>query len=181
MSRHTAQILRFADLPNSQPTAFQLEPNAETCAQLAQELELLGLRKLRLTGELRPVGKQDWELTATLGATVVQACVATLEPVTTRIDAPLRRLYVAEYTEPEAPEIEMPEDDTVEALPGELDLGELTIEALSLALPLYPRADGAEAVTVQVTEPGKTAMTDEDARPFAGLAALKDKLSDEES
>jgi hypothetical protein len=47
------------------------------------------------------------------------------------------------------------------------------IEALALSLPAYPRKDGVEATVVGVTEPGKAVMTDEDARPFAGLAALR--------
>jgi uncharacterized metal-binding protein YceD (DUF177 family) len=45
-------------------------------------------------------------------------------------------------------------------------------EALALALPLYPRADGAEDGSLAVTEPGKAAMTDDEARPFANLAEL---------
>ena len=36
----------------------------------------------------------------------------------------------------------MPEDDTIEKLGREIDLAAVMIEALSLALPLYPRADG---------------------------------------
>ena len=52
-------------------------------------------------------------------------------------------------------------------------------EALALALPDYPRGD-EEVIGEQVfTEPGKEAMTDEDAKPFAGLAALRDKLTGE--
>jgi uncharacterized metal-binding protein YceD (DUF177 family) len=49
-------------------------------------------------------------------------------------------------------------------------------EALALALPLYPRAPGAELGEAAFTEPGKPVLRDEDARPFAGLAHLRDKL-----
>ena len=41
----------------------------------------------------------------------------------------------------------------------------------------YPRKADAPAGDARVTEPGKVAMTDADTRPFAGLAALRDKLS----
>ncbi len=49
-------------------------------------------------------------------------------------------------------------------------------EALTLALPLYPRADGADLGEPVFTEPGKRPLTDEDARPFAGLKDLRDRL-----
>jgi uncharacterized metal-binding protein YceD (DUF177 family) len=113
-----------------------------------------------------------------LGATVVQPCVVTLEPVTTRIEAPVERLYQADWVEPEAEEAESPEDDRIEALPEVLDLGALIEEALALALPLYPRAAGVELGEAIYTEPGAAPLTDEAARPFAGLKGLIDKADD---
>ncbi len=74
----------------------------------------------------------------------------------------------------------MPEDDSAEPLPVTIDLGEVMAEALALELPPWPRAEGVEPVEMSVTEPGKTPMTDDDAKPFAGLKALRDKLSDDE-
>ena len=171
-------ILRTADLPARTPYRFDIEPTAPERAEIQASLELDGLRKVRFYGELAPLGKTDWRLTAALGATVIQPCVATLEPVTTRIETEVSRQFLAGYEEPEAPEVEMPEDDSVEALGSAIDLWQVLVEALSLAVPLYPRADQhAEAVELRVTEPGKHAMTDEEAKPFAGLAALKSQLA----
>ena len=48
-------------------------------------------------------------------------------------------------------------------------------EAVALALPPWPRAEGVETVAISVTEPGKTPLSDEDLRPFAALKALRDK------
>ena len=45
---------------------------------------------------------------------------------------------------PDGDEVEMPEDDTVEPMPEVIDLAEVAAEALALALPLYPRAPGAD-------------------------------------
>ena len=78
---------------------------------------------------------------------------------------------------PEGAEVEMPEDDSIEPLPATLDLGAVMIEALSLALPTFPRAAGAELGQVLATRAGIAPMTDEDAKPFAGLGALRDKLA----
>jgi uncharacterized metal-binding protein YceD (DUF177 family) len=83
---------------------------------------------------------------------------------------------LADLPEIEGEEVEMPEDESIERLPAAIDIAEVMIESLALNIPLYPRAEGTDLVEMQVTEPGKKAMTDEDAKPFAGLAALRDKL-----
>lgn len=168
--------LRVADLKPGRATRFDLRPEAAALEALRAELDLLGLRKLRFTGALVAEGKRDWRLQADLGATVVQPCTVTLAPVTTRIDQRIDRLFVAGMDTPAGEEVEMPEDDSREPLGEVIDLDAVMTEALSLALPDYPRADGAALAETQFTEPGQTAMTDDDAKPFAGLAALRDKL-----
>lgn len=167
---------RVADLPQNRPTQFDLRPQEAERKALAQDLELLGLRKLRFHGEIRASGKRDWNLKGALGATVVQPCVVTLDPVTTRLDVPVERLFSAEYESADEPESEMPEDDNTEPLESHIDPHQIMIEALALALPLYPRTEGAELGEAVFTKPGETAMRDEDARPFAGLSGLRDSL-----
>lgn len=169
-------VLRVADLPQTRKTRFSLTPSTEEMAQLATELDLVSLRKLRFEGEIAAQGKSDWRLTAKLGATVVQPCVVTLEAVTTRIDEPVSRLYLAHMGEPEGAEVEMPEDDSIEPLPSQIDLMAVMAEALALNIPAYPRAADAQTENTVFTEPGKEPLKDEDMRPFAGLAALRDQL-----
>ncbi|CUH66587.1 hypothetical protein TG4357_02501 [Thalassovita gelatinovora] len=178
MTKLPSEKLRVADLSTTRPTRFKLIPNDAELRAIADELGLLDLRKLRFEGEIRAEGRRDWRFKADLGATVVQACVVSLAPVSTRIDEKVNRLFIAELPEDsvEDEEIEMPEDDSIEALDKVIDPATVMIEALSLALPLYPRAKGAELDETRFTEPGKTAMTDEETKPFAGLAALRDKL-----
>jgi uncharacterized metal-binding protein YceD (DUF177 family) len=178
--RPATHKIRPADLSQSQPTGFEILPDVDARAALATELELIGLRKLRFSGQIRAVGKADWRIDATLGATVVQPCVVTLEPVTTRIDERVTRLFLADYVVPEGAEVEMDEDDTIEPLPALIDLDAVMAEALALHLPAYPRTEGVDPVSLDYTEPGKTALGDEDVKPFAGLAALRDKLSGKE-
>lgn len=168
--------LRVADLPQNSPVPFDLRPAADELDVLRADLGLQGLRKLSFVGEIKARGKRDWELTGHLGATVIQPCVVTLAPVTTRIETPVRRLFLSDWTEPDEPEFEMPEDDESEPLGPEIDPGAVMREALALALPQYPRKDGAHLDDAIFTEPGKQAMTDDDAKPFAGLAGLRDAL-----
>ncbi len=170
--------LRVADLPQNAQTPFSLRPDADHLRQIADDLGLTSLRKLVFKGTLTALGKTDWRLDARLGATVVQPCVVTLEPVMTRIDTDIIRLFIKDYVEPDEPEAEMPEDDRSEPLAAWIDPVAVMIEALALEVPEYPRAADAELGQVIYTKPGDAPMTDEDARPFAGLADLHQKLDD---
>lgn len=176
--------LRPADLSAAREHSFDMVADEAIMAELQERLALTGLRKLRFSGKLIPLGKRDWMLDGILGATVTQPCVATLVPVTTRLDAPVTRSYLSSYSEPETGEadgeVEMPEDDTVEALPTAWTLSEVGEETLALAIPDYPRAQGAELGRTQFTEAGKEALSDEDVKPFASLKALRDKLSEDD-
>lgn len=176
LADQTRSQLRLADLANRKPTHFDLTPDANARTKIADALGIAGIKKLRFTGQIAPAGKRDWVLTAELGATVVQPCVITLDPVTSRVDEKIERRYLADYEEIAASEVEMPEDDTVEAAPETLDLNHVMTEALALALPPFPRSQGAELGQLVHTEAGKDAMTDDDAKPFAGLGALRDAL-----
>ncbi len=173
----TGQIFKVRSLAQNQATPFDLRPNKADLAKIAAELDILDLRKVVLKGEIKAVDASDWSLTAHLGATVVQPCVVTLNPVTTRIEADITRLYLAQMPDlGEDEEVEMPEDENAEELGSEIDVTAVLFEALVLYLPQFPRAENAEMGTTAFTEPGKKAMTDEEAKPFASLAALRDKL-----
>ncbi|TBX25954.1 YceD family protein [Nioella sediminis] len=169
----------LSELSTKTPTRFEIVPDAPARAGLAADLGIDGIRKLRFAGEIRADGKRDWRLDGKLGATVVQPCVVTLAPVTTRIDVEVTRRFLARMPDlalDEDGEAEMPEDDTIEPLGSHIDPAMVMAEALALNLPLYPRADGAELGSVSVAEPGVAPLTDEAAKPFAALAELRDKL-----
>jgi len=178
-----ANKLRVANLSVRRPVTFDLAPDARDQARIATELDLLGLRKLRFQGNLTAQGRDMWLLRARLGATVVQPCGITLAPVTTRIEEHILRRFAPE---PDASEMaagvetEMPEDDSLELLGTEIDLRRVMIEALSLALPSYPRAEGAELGQITVTEQGVIPLGDAESKPFAQLAALRTKLQKDE-
>jgi uncharacterized metal-binding protein YceD (DUF177 family) len=112
-----------------------------------------------------------------LRAKATQACVVTLDPVVTEIEQVVTRRYLADFTEPEGDEAEMPEDDTSEPLGDVIDPAAVMIEALALALPDYPRAPGAELAETVHAGPGIAPLRDSDLRPFAGLASLAQRLS----
>lgn len=172
--------LRSAALSSRKPTRFALEPDGLTRARVAESLGLVSLRRLTLKGEVRPIGARDFLLEARLEATVVQSCGVTLAPVETKITEDVTRRYVSEWSEPTGEEAQMPDDDTSEAMPEVIDAAAVAVEALSLALPLYPRAPGAAWAPVSAAPEGVAPLQDGDLKPFAGLAALKDRMGGHE-
>ena len=187
--RYPDLVLDVSTLTKRKRTQIDLRPDSAQTKALMQDLKLSGLRKVSFKGQLTPTGKHDFLLVTELGATAVQPCTITLEPVTTRIETEIIRRFVADMpergAEADAEEDEfggtaMLEDDTIEPLGRAIDLWRVLSEALALELPDYPRAEGAELGTVNITEPGKTALDEEAIKTFAGLAALKDKLEGKE-
>ena len=176
--RPETTVFRVADLSARTPRRFELRPDAAACGALASALGFSGLRKLSFTGEIRAEGKADWRLDARLGATVVQSCVVSLAPVTTRIDTDVTRRFLAQMPDDEsdADEIEMPDDETIEPLGEVIDIASVMAEALVLAAPDYPRASSATLEKTSFSAPGVAPMTDDEAKPFAGLAGLRGKL-----
>lgn len=171
-----ATVLRLADLPNRKPTHINYVPDAAALKLLATEMDVSAVRKLRLEGTLKPLGNRDWQLDASFGATVVQPCVVTLEPISTRINEKIFRQYLSVWEVPTDSEAEMDGDDTSEPLPEVIDIAEVASEALALSIPRFPRSEGAELGQIVHTEAGSNPLTDDDVKPFAGLASLKAKL-----
>jgi len=169
--------LRVAALASRKPTRLHLVPDAKSRALIAAEIGAREVTDLEFHPEIRASGAHDWCLEGKLRATVVQNCVITLAPVTTTISETVTRRYLAGLEDTAAgDEAEIPEDTSIEPLTGEIDVGAVMIEALVLALPDYPRAAGSALGEAVFAEPGKKPMRDEQARPFAGLAKLRDKL-----
>ena len=168
-STSDALVVAVAELVRRGGLRFALVPDAPARARLAQALGAETLRKVRLVGEIVASGRHDWALRADLGATAVQACVVTAEPVTTRVEGVVERLYVRDLPEPTEAEAEIPEDDRLEPLGTTIDLGALLIEALALELPDYPRAPGASLPSDAPDEAPEASRPN----PFAALAAQK--------
>lgn len=89
-----ARVIELARLRDVESFAFDIAPSAAEAARIAGLMDAQAVRKLRFAGSLARVAGGGWQLDALLGATVVQTCVVTLDPVTTRIDQPVRRRFL---------------------------------------------------------------------------------------
>jgi uncharacterized metal-binding protein YceD (DUF177 family) len=172
--------LRLADIPKSKNMPFDVTFSGNEMTVIAGILLAQSVKKMRIQGKISPSGAKDWILQANVGATVTQTCVITLKPVQTRIDTPVMRKYVTNYAlNTDENVTEMTTDAFIEPLVDEIDIADIAIEAIALALPDYPKLQDVRLETTDFAEPGVKPMTDADTKPFASLASLKDKLAKE--
>lgn len=162
------QRLRVAHLNPNAANPFHLRPDADARQAIAGELGLEQLSRLDFQGNVRAEGREGWKLTGTLKARVTQPCVVTLKPVRSDVESPVSLRFSPDPHIPEGEEIEMPDED-LEPLGQFIDLTAIMTEALSLALPEYPRAPDAELDAPASDE--DTAPVDT-RRPFADLDKL---------
>lgn len=106
-----------------------------------------------------------------IAATLEQSCVVTNDPVATHVDEPFAILFMPEpqSASPDE-EIELGEQDcdVVFYDGAAIDLGTAIADTLALSIDPYPRSASADAA---LKEAG--VLTEEQASPFAALAALK--------
>lgn len=171
--------MRRAQLAPRKPTRFDLRPPPAVRQRIAKMLDLIELPKLRMRGEFTPKDARDFKLIAQLDARAVQPCVSSLAPVPCEINEEVRRLYLAEWEPPQNDELQLSDEDDGERLPEVIELADVMIEALTLALPLYPRAAGVTPTSARSTPPGAELLSDDEAapKPFAALAALRESLA----
>jgi len=161
------------DSIREQALSLEIAADEGERAALARRFGLLGLARLEAVLTLSRRG-DEVAVQGTLAAAVTQACVATAEPVAAQVEAPFAILF---RPQPEAnaaeEEVELSESemDVVFFGSAEIDLGEAVAETLALALDPYPRAPGADEILKAAG-----VKSEEEAGPFAALAALRDKL-----
>ena len=147
--------------------------NAEELATIAARLRLLSLDRLDAHAVLARNGDK---VTATgrLKASLTQACVATGEPVAEHVDEAFDLSFVPTPTADEELELDADQLDTIFHDGAIIDLGTAIADTLALALEPYPRSAAADEA---LREAG--VLSEEEAGPFAALAALKAKMSGE--
>lgn len=139
---------------------------------LSATLDLTSCESLAVEYVVRALGQGRYVLEGELTAHVTQVCVATLQPVRSRIAETFRIELWPDTPEnfPIRGESESPVLDAPDVEPltdGRIPVGRLMTELLASALDPYPRAEGAE-FRWQDPKAG-------DAGPFAALSALKGK------
>ena len=153
---------------------LDLVADADERAAVAARLGLASLERLDAHAVLRRDGTT---ITASgrVKASLEQRCVATGDPLPVRVDEAFDLRFVPEpKTAGGDEEFELGADelDTLFHDGQAIDLGAAIADSLALALDPYPRSPKAEAA---LREAG--VISEDEAGPFAALAALKGKLS----
>ncbi|WP_193371237.1 YceD family protein [Pelagibius marinus] len=150
-----------------------IEATADERDAVARRLGLLSVERLTAQATVKSVGGRLFRVQGHWEAEVQQGCVVTLEPVPQSLAGDLEAAFEPGDGRAAAPDDDVLIDpeaaDPAEVLPEEgIDLGELVVQELSVALDPYPRAPGAE-IPVQYRPP----EVEEKEGPFAALKVLK--------
>ena len=174
MSHRIADASIRIDSMPAEGRELVLDIDANDRAAIAGMLEILAVDRLQV--RLHAVRfKGGIRVTGRLVAATVQRSVVALEPVPQDISEQIDRIFLPggekQYAGPADAEIfvDLEGDDLPDHFDGnEVDLSDLIVESLALALDPYPRLPG-ESVG-QLGDEGDTGSD----LPFAGLKVLKD-------
>ena len=144
-------------------------------ADLARRLGLVALDRLAAHCALHHEG-ESIRATGRIKAALTQACVASGEPLPAYVDEAFEIHFQPEPVRTPDDEIELSGDelDVVFHDGSAIELGEAIADTLAVSLDPYPRGPNAEAALQQAG-----VLSEEQAGPFAALAALKGKLGEE--
>ena len=174
-----ARPLAVGRLSRRRDTAFSVEAGPEERAALARFLGVDRVDRLSFEGSLSPVDGEGWEARGRLVADLQQTCVVSLAPVTQHHDAEIVRLYLPAETMSPVREVTVAPDEADEPDPftDTIDPAALAVESLVMMVDPYPRAEGAALGRAAFAAPGAEPLEDKETRPFAGLAALRQRLA----
>jgi uncharacterized metal-binding protein YceD (DUF177 family) len=138
-------------------------PSEAEIDMLLNRFDYIAVSDLVAELEIRKVARDCWDVHGSLTANVVQSCVVTGKPLAESVDFKLEERYVRITDDITSVEVDL---DGVEPLKnGFIDLGEMVIQSLALAVTVWPRA--SDAPEYIESEPVKRD------HPFAGLVAIK--------
>lgn len=160
-----------ADAIGHDPREVGIAADTDERAALARRFGLVGIDRLSGDFTLRR-DAAGIIVTGRVAAAVTQACSITGDPLAARIDDTVG-LRFTEKAAASDDEIELDDSgiDVIALDGGLVDLGEIAAETMALALDPFPRGPGADAA---LRDAG--VLSEEEAGPFGGLAALKDRL-----
>jgi uncharacterized metal-binding protein YceD (DUF177 family) len=169
VSKDFALRLPIGQLRNGQ--RIEIVAAEDEREEIARRLDLLGLERFEAEVVIARTG-EDIRASGRLRASVTQACAGSGEPVPATLDEPVALLFRPEPDVSPDEEIELAEEDLDVVFHDgrEIDLGGALADELALALDPYPRSAAADEALRQAG-----VLSEEQAGPFAALAALKGK------
>ena len=165
----TCEMSQIVDIRTvgARPKIIEWQATKEECKAIAERLKIRAVKALSAS-----VSVEVEDLVTVKGcfnADVVQSCVVTMADVDEHIkDSFTEYFSTSQATKSIDLDMEAPDVEPIEN--GRIDVGELVIEYLALALNPYPRKEGVVSGLAQ-----RDKEEEEKTRPFAGLADLLKK------
>ncbi len=166
MTSRSLPFTKIVDLTRlKEPQTFELSAPSEALGAIAARLETPAVLSLNGVATVTPT-VEGAIVEGAVKAAMRRACVVTLDPIDERIDETFSIRFARESDT--AAEIELDlEEDWTEPLDGEsLDVADILVQQVALAMDPYPRKPGAEA-------PAALKPSPEQVSPFAVLKSLK--------
>ena len=173
--RHVIESLDWSEKATEIPVGGLERTRAATAEEkkyLAGKLDILDVENLAARYRIVSISGGAYRLTGALAARVQQACVVSLEPVGSKIDASFEVEFWPELKseEPVDEASVLSGSDTELLEHGTIPVGRIVFETLSASLDPYPRREGAE-FNWQDPAPDSSATNN----PFAALSKLKNQ------
>ncbi len=181
-SDHLGQRIVFEDLP---PDGLwvRLRADSDDRRALAELLSVLSVESVEADLRLQWIAGENRlvEIDGTVRAALTQRCVVTLEPLAATLEGDIAIRFTDQAEQADQAdesddgwESDAEEDDPPEyAADGIIDLGDLVAQQLALEVDPFPRTEGLAYQDISVGGDDDDAEAE---KPFAGLAALRDKL-----
>jgi len=153
-----------------------LEATPEECAKLAERLDLLAVDRLSAKLRLTRKGQGDSirvSVTGHLAAKVTQACVISLDPVSSEIETDVDAVFDSDADSDDGGlrldyDLDLENEDITEPIiDGAIDLGELCAQILATAIDPFPRKEGVDSSEMTLES------ADSEENPFSVLKKLK--------
>lgn len=164
-----AHVVTLAEV--GQARTLKLDADAPARLAIASRLDLVALDHFVVDAVIRAVAG-GIGVRGTVAAKIVQRCAATDLPVPATIHEDFDLKFLRDAQDGDEVDLEL-DAEAIDVLPLEhdrVDLGDVAIQTLSLALDPFPRHRDADRILAE-----KGVLSEAAAGPFAALAALQGK------
>ncbi len=180
----TQHQISIAKLDKSRSHDFVWNIDQKAIDEIIKNLDLRALEINHYSGVLNPA-QGGWDLDAQLKCKVTQNCVISGAPVYTELDLMVKRKFRKNIDiADEDGALEDDFDDTLEALPSNIEHIDLINESISLAIPDFPKLKKylAEEFWSISSHESDFEASEEETKPFAQLKKLiSDKKNNDTS
>jgi len=169
-------IVSLSVLAQTKNYCFKHHCSLKELSDLGDLMQVTKISRFSFSGNILQTSSKKYKLSSTLKGSLIQKCVITSNPVKTILDTTIKRYYISAKSNcvPFDTESNVAFSE-LEFIENELDIGDIIIEALALAIPDYPKKQNVKFNGVTITENGLEPLDKIVNNPFSSLEKLKNK------